>query len=94
MVLLLYVYVKHIPANTRIASSLANALLVLVFLENTLWLSSLIHAAHCVHSVAVCSTVATLLCEGNDCRCVWKPLVGMTRCELYLTNKHYGFYSE
>lgn len=41
---------------------------------------SLIHAANCAHSVAVCSAPAAPLCRANNCRCVWKLLVGMTRC--------------
>lgn len=73
-----------------IACSLAYANLAFVFLENTLWRSTLIHATHYAHSVALCSTVATLLCDGNDCKCVWKPLVGMASCKLQ-TNKHYVF---
>lgn len=51
------------------------------------------HATHHARSMPLCSTVATLLCGGNDCRCAWKPLVGMRRCKQE-TNKHYVFQSD
>lgn len=51
------------------------------------------HATHHACSLPLCSTVATLLCGGNDCRCAWKPLVGMRRCKQE-TNKHYVFQSD
>lgn len=40
-------------------------------------------------SMALCLAISTPLCEGNDCRCVRKPLVGTSRSKQE-TNKHYG----
>lgn len=51
------------------------------------------HATHHARSMPLCSTVASLLCGGNDCRCAWKPLVGLRRCKQE-TNKHYVFQSD
>lgn len=41
--------------------------------------------------MALCLAISTPLCEGNDCRCVRKPLVG-TRRSKQETNKHYGVF--
>lgn len=48
-----------------------------------------VQLTHHARSMALCLAISTPLCEGNDCRCVRKPLVG-TRRSRQETNKHYG----
>lgn len=48
-----------------------------------------VQLTHHARSMALCFAISTPLCEGNDCRCVRKPLVG-TRRSKQETNKHYG----
>lgn len=50
-----------------------------------------VQLTHHARSMALCLAISTPLCEGNDCRCVRKPLVG-TRRSKQETNKLYGFF--
>lgn len=69
---------------------------VLIRILFFLRIHALVQVTHQARSMALRLAVSAPLCEGNDCRCVWKPLVG-TRRSKQETNKHYGsvsLYSE